>query len=79
MSEQTLQQKLDSWSGPEQHRQIAAAIPNSELVIVAGAGHMIQLEAPEAVNTAIARWLERPATDQPSTPTIPLGEVAIHE
>jgi len=53
--------ELDSWSGPEQHRQIAAAIPNSELVIVAGAGHMIQLEAPEAVNTAIARWLQRPA------------------
>jgi len=53
--------ELDSWSGPEQHRQIAAAIPNSELVIVPGAGHMIQLEAPEAVNSAIARWLQRPA------------------
>ncbi len=53
--------ELDSWSGPEQHREIAAAIPNSELVIVPGAGHMIQLEAPDAVNTAIARWLQRPA------------------
>ncbi len=53
--------ELDTWSGPEQHRQIAAAIPNSELVIVPGAGHMIQLEAPEAVNAAIARWLQRPA------------------
>jgi pimeloyl-ACP methyl ester carboxylesterase len=30
-------------------------------VIVPGAGHMIQIEAPDAVNTAIARWLERPA------------------
>ncbi|MXP42173.1 alpha/beta fold hydrolase [Altererythrobacter soli] len=51
----------DTWAGPEQHRQIAAALPNSELVIVPGAGHMIQIEAPDAVNTAIARWLERPA------------------
>lgn len=53
--------ELDGWAGPEQHRAIAAAIPHSELVIVPGAGHMIQLEAPDAVNAAIARWLERPA------------------
>ena len=53
--------ELDTWSGPKQHRQIAAAIPNSELVIVPGAGHMIQLEAPDAVNSAIAHWLQRPA------------------
>ena len=53
--------ELDTWAGPEQHRTIAAAIPHSELVIVPGAGHMIQLEAPDAVNAAIASWLERPA------------------
>ena len=53
--------ELDGWAGPEQHRAIADAIPNSELVIVPGAGHMIQLEAPDAVNAAIARWLARPA------------------
>ena len=53
----------DGWSPPEQHERIAAAIPDSELVIVEGAGHMIQLEAPEAVNAAIARWLARPAED----------------
>ena len=53
----------DSWSPPAQHERIAAAIPNSELVIVEGAGHMIQLEAPDAVNAAIARWLARPAND----------------
>jgi len=51
----------DAWAPPAQHEGIAAAIPNSELVIVEGAGHMIQLEAPEAVNAAIARWLDRPA------------------
>lgn len=53
----------DSWSGPAQHEAIATTIPNSELVIVPGAGHMIQLEAPEAVNTAITNWLNRPVND----------------
>ena len=51
----------DTWSGPAQHAAIAEAIPDSELVIVEGAGHMIQLEAPEAVNQAIASWLQMPA------------------
>lgn len=52
--------ELDAWAPPGQHAAIAAAIPHSELVIVPGAGHMIQLEAPAAVNAAIARWLARP-------------------
>ena len=56
--------ELDTWSPPAQHRQIAAAIPNSELVIVPGAGHMILHEAPDAVNDAIARWLQMPAGGQ---------------
>lgn len=51
--------ELDTWSSPAQHEGIAAAVPNSELVIVPGAGHMIQHEAPEAVNDAIAGWLAR--------------------
>lgn len=55
--------ELDSWAPPQQHQAIAAAIRDAELVIVPGAGHMIQLEAPEAVNTAIASWLERPTRD----------------
>lgn len=53
----------DSWAPPEQHRAIADAIPDSELVIVPGAGHMIQAEAPAAVNAAIAHWLSRPVED----------------
>jgi pimeloyl-ACP methyl ester carboxylesterase len=53
----------DSWSTPAQHEEIAAAIPDSELVIVEGAGHMIQLETPQAVNDAIASWLATPARD----------------
>jgi len=69
----------DTWSSPAQHQAIAAAIPNSELVIVPGAGHMIQLEAPEAVNAAIARWLARPVTDSTQPSTIPLGEATTHD
>lgn len=53
--------ELDGWSPPAQHEAMAAAIPNAELVIVPGAGHMIQHEAPEAVNDAIAGWLARAA------------------
>jgi pimeloyl-ACP methyl ester carboxylesterase len=54
--------ELDGWAPPTQHEDIARAIAPSELVIVPGAGHMVQFEAPEAVNAAIARWLEMPAS-----------------
>ncbi|HEY6814369.1 MAG TPA: alpha/beta hydrolase [Croceibacterium sp.] len=50
--------ELDSWSGPAQHAAIAARIADSTLVIVEGAGHMLPLEAPDAVNQAIAAWLQ---------------------
>lgn len=49
--------QLDSWSGPSQHEAIASRIADSSLVIVEGAGHMLPLEAPDAVNHAIAAWL----------------------
>ncbi len=52
---------LDAWAPPSQHHEIATKIPNSHLEIVPGAGHMIQLEAPEAINIAIRRWLQEPA------------------
>jgi pimeloyl-ACP methyl ester carboxylesterase len=58
--------ELDQWAPPAQHEEIAARIANSQLVVVPGAGHMIQLEAPEAVNDAINRWLAMPASDQPN-------------
>lgn len=51
----------DTWAPPAQHAAMAAAIPRAELVIVPGAGHMIQREAPAAVNDAIAGWLARAA------------------
>src|SRR5690606_30115921 len=55
--------ELDEWSGPPQHEAIAGRIADSTLVIVPGAGHMLPLEAPGAVNQAIADWLSRPAND----------------
>lgn len=45
---------------PERHREMAALCPDAELVIVEGAGHISTLEQPEAVNAALASWLERP-------------------
>ena len=53
--------ELDTWASPAQHEKIAAAIGPSTLEIVPGAGHMVQFEAPDAVNSAITRWLQQPA------------------
>ena len=53
--------ELDAWAPPSQHEAIAAMVANSHLVIVPGAGHMIQMEAPDAVNAAISDWLATPA------------------
>ena len=40
---------------------IARAIPGSHLRIIAGAGHMTPMEAPEAVTQALRHWLTMPA------------------
>ena len=53
--------ELDAWAPPAQHRAIADAVPDAELVIVPGAGHMLMREAPKETNAAIADWLARPA------------------
>lgn len=55
--------ELDSWAPPSQHEEIAARIAGAQLVVVPGAGHMIPMEAPEAVNDAISGWLASPAED----------------
>lgn len=60
--------ELDTWSPRAQHEAIAAEIADSALTIVPGAGHMLPLEAPAAVDQAIAAWLASPLTEQdPST------------
>ena len=49
----------DRWSPPEQHEAMAAVIPDSQLVVIEGAGHMLPVEAPMAFNAAIANWLRQ--------------------
>jgi len=45
---------------PAEHSQMmAAALPKSELVIVGGAGHLVQLEQPEVIDDALVRLVER--------------------
>jgi pimeloyl-ACP methyl ester carboxylesterase len=50
--------ELDEWSPPEQHEHISSLVPNSDLVIFEGAGHMAPMERPNLVNDALSDWLE---------------------
>jgi pimeloyl-ACP methyl ester carboxylesterase len=50
----------DQLTPPETMRPIAEAIPGARFEVIAGAGHLSPLEAPEAVNAAFAAWLARP-------------------
>ncbi|HZQ33866.1 MAG TPA: alpha/beta hydrolase [Mycobacterium sp.] len=40
-------------------REMAAALPKCELVVVHGAGHLVELERPEVVDDALVRLVER--------------------
>ena len=40
------------------HESMAAAIPRARLVVVDAAGHLPTLERPDAVHTAVRRWLD---------------------
>ncbi|WP_404366901.1 alpha/beta fold hydrolase [Sphingomonas sp. MMS24-J45] len=50
----------DVWSPPAQHAAIAQAIQHATLTVVPGAGHMLPVEQPDALNAAIAVWLAQP-------------------
>jgi pimeloyl-ACP methyl ester carboxylesterase len=50
--------EADQLTPPEQSREIAAAVPRSQLEIVTGAGHLLTLEQPARVNHALLRWLD---------------------
>ncbi len=47
----------DAWAPVEQHRVIAAAIPDANLVIFNHAGHMAPVETPDQVTAALRQWL----------------------
>ncbi len=49
----------DRLTPPKFLRYLAEHIPQAELVLIPGAGHMVMVEAPDAVARAISTWLER--------------------
>jgi pimeloyl-ACP methyl ester carboxylesterase len=49
-------------------RAIAAALPDAELVIAEGAGHMAILERPDVVNQALRKLFDRAMDHQPGPP-----------
>lgn len=51
--------EVDQITPPDGHREMAALLPDAELVIAAGCGHLTPIEAPELVGGALARWMER--------------------
>lgn len=57
----------DALSAPEEMRAIAAAIPGSRFIEIAGAGHMSPLEKPDEVTEALAEFLN--AVWEPGTAT----------
>jgi len=48
----------DGWAPPAQHQRMADAIPGAALRIVEGAGHMLPVEAPDAVTAMLLDWLQ---------------------
>jgi pimeloyl-ACP methyl ester carboxylesterase len=44
---------------PENSRLLAANLPDSRLVVIPNAGHMVTLEQPEAVNAALQEFLDQ--------------------
>lgn len=43
----------------DRHQAIADLMPDCELIVLPGVGHLTTLQAPEATNEALANWLER--------------------
>jgi pimeloyl-ACP methyl ester carboxylesterase len=49
----------DPLSTRARNEEMAAQIPHAEMIILEGCAHFPMLEAPERVNEALRRWLER--------------------
>lgn len=49
----------DEWIPADRAARLQAMIPHASLAEVADAGHLIQLDAPEALTAELTRWLER--------------------
>jgi pimeloyl-ACP methyl ester carboxylesterase len=48
----------DAWSLLETHREMAALVPDSKLVIIETCGHMAPMERPAEITAALKQWLE---------------------
>lgn len=55
----------DSWIPVDRAHRLAAMIPGCGVVIVADAGHLIQLDQPVALATSLHAWLSRQARSAP--------------
>ena len=53
----------DGWSPVAQHREIADAVADAELVTIDNAGHFAPVERPQEVTDAIVAWLDRKTGD----------------
>jgi pimeloyl-ACP methyl ester carboxylesterase len=51
--------ELDSWAPPGEAAELAAALPASHVIVVAGAGHLVQADAPATTALLIAAFLAR--------------------
>lgn len=51
--------EVDQITPPQGHREMAALLPDAELVVAPGCGHLTPIEAPDLVSGALARWMER--------------------
>lgn len=49
----------DQLCPPHRHRTIAETMPDCELILLLGVGHLTTLEAPKSVNQALHAWLEK--------------------
>jgi pimeloyl-ACP methyl ester carboxylesterase len=47
----------DAWATPAQHQAMAEAIPGGYCEIVEGSGHMLPVEAPDALTKLLVEWL----------------------
>lgn len=47
----------DNWNPPALHQRMHEELAGSELVIIAGCGHMATMEKPAQVNELLLRWL----------------------
>ncbi len=59
----------DMLTPAEHSRAMAAVLPEAELLVLPESGHLVQLEEPEQINTALRRLLDRVKLGAANTPT----------